>query len=142
VDFTEFVTIRQRVLLRFAMALSGDACEAEEIVADVLARAYERWDRISRFEQVNGYVRRMVINEYLSRRRRERKLTPLADLSGYIDDDEPDTATEYANRDARVRRIATLPPKQRAAIVLRYFEDLPDAEIAQDGYVFGYGHDY
>jgi DNA-directed RNA polymerase specialized sigma24 family protein len=63
VDFTEFVTIRQRVLLRFAMALSGDACEAEEIVADVLARAYERWDRISRFEQVNGYVRRMVINE-------------------------------------------------------------------------------
>jgi RNA polymerase sigma-70 factor (sigma-E family) len=130
VDFIEFVTDRQRVLLRFAMALSGDAREAEEIVADVLARAYEQWDRISGLDRANGYVRRMVVNEFLSRRRRARKVTPLPDLSGYAGEDEPDPATGYAERDDLIARISALPPKQRAAIVLRYFEDLPDTEIA------------
>lgn len=130
-DFTEFVVNRQRLLQRFATALTGNPWEADDIVATVLARAYEHWDRVSTANQVNAYVRRMVVNEFVSHRRRRRAI-PLADLTGYADRSHavPDPATGHAEHDALIHAINKLPKRQRAAIVLRYFEDMPDAEIA------------
>lgn len=128
--YTQFVLSRQRSLLRFAMVLTGDGPESDELVADVLARVYERWSRIEHLEQINAYVRRMIVNEFVSRRRRGRRLVPLPDMS-VVADLTSDPAGDHAERDALLRLLAELPPKQRAAVVLRYYEGLPDDEIAQ-----------
>ena len=80
-DFTGFVSEHQRGMLRLATALTGNPVHAEDIVADVLARAYEKWDRIGRIERTAAYVSRMVVNEFLSRKRRTRWVHPHADLS-------------------------------------------------------------
>ena len=127
VDFAEYVANRQRTLLRFAMVLCGDERRAEDIVADVLGRAYEQWGRIGRMDRAHAYVRRMVVNEFLSGKRRERRLVPLEELHDAAVDDH---SGPYAERAALLARLATLPPKQRAALALRYYEDLADAEIA------------
>jgi RNA polymerase sigma-70 factor (sigma-E family) len=129
-NFTQFDLSRQRPLLRLAMVLTGEAVRAEEIVAEVLVRVYERWDRISRLDRANAYVRRMIVNEFLSRKRKDGRTVPLADLTAYA---EPaaDHAAEYAEHDALIGQLATLPPKQRAAVVLRYYEGLADPEIAE-----------
>jgi RNA polymerase sigma-70 factor (sigma-E family) len=128
-DFTAFVADRHAGLLRFAMVLTGDARLAEEIVADVLDRAYEQWDRIGVMDKTHGYVRRMVVNDYLSWRRRLRRTFPVAaldELAGI----EPDHADAHTNRTDMHARLAALPARQRACLVLRYYEDLTDAEIA------------
>lgn len=72
--FAAFVADREAALLRFAMVLTGDPVLSQDIVADVLSRAYERWARIALTEQPYAYVRRMVVNDYLSSRRRLRRL--------------------------------------------------------------------
>jgi len=129
-SFTSFVRERQQPLLRFAMVLTGQPAEADELVADVFGRCYERWDRISQLDQLNAYVRRMIVNEFISRRRRERKVVPFADLSS-LAGATTDLAGDHAERDALLRLLADLPPKQRAAVVLRYYEGLSDDDIAE-----------
>ena len=128
-DFATFVAERQHALLRLAMVLSGDSRLAEDVVADVLGRLYERWTTVRTLERPYAYVRRMVVNEYLSWRRRARRTSLLADL----DDLSPavaDHSDAFAERDALLGRLAALPKRQRATLVLRYYEGLPDAEIA------------
>lgn len=127
--FTQFVVDRQAVLLRFATALTSDSTRADEIVASVLVRAYERWDRIRRMAEPGAYVRRMVVNEYVSSKRRDRRLVPVADLDA-ISAPVSDGTAAHGDRDELIRALGTLPPKQRAAIVLRYLEGLADGEIA------------
>jgi RNA polymerase sigma-70 factor (sigma-E family) len=128
-EFAEYVARQRPALMRFATVLTCQTWLAEDLVSDVLGRAFERWDRISGMAEPNAYVRRMVVNEYLSWRRRLARTTPTADV-------EPnaaghgDGADERAERDAMIRRLAGLPRKQRAAVVLRYYAGLPDAEIA------------
>lgn len=129
-SFTSFVLERQKPMLRFAMVLTGAASDAEELVADVLGRCFERWDRISQFEHLNAYVRRMLVNEFMSRRRRAVRVVSVADLPA-VADPSADPAGDHAERDALLRMLTDLPPKQRAAVVLRYYEDLSDSEIAQ-----------
>ena len=128
-SFAEFVAQRQRPLLRFAMVLTGDSGLAEDIVAEVLARTYQRWARISAVDDPNAYVRRMIVNEYTSWWRKRRRLLPHAQLDDY-DVPTPDHAGRYAEHEAMVQRLARLPRRQRAAVVLRFYEGLTDAEIA------------
>lgn len=128
-DFAAFVAEKQRALLRLAMVLSGDVRQAEDVVADVLARAYEKWARVSSVDQPYAYVRRMVVNEYLSWRRRGGRAFPYAQLDDLVDA-VPDHAGAYAERDALIEQLATLPRQQRATLVLRYYEGLSDREIA------------
>lgn len=128
-DFADYVARQRPALMRFATVLTGQTWLAEDVVSDVLGRAFERWDRISGVAEPHAYVRRMVVNEYLSWRRRLARTSSRADV-------EPDTAgygdgaDERAERDAMIRRLSRLPRKQRAAVVLRYYAGLPDAEIA------------
>ncbi|WP_158848642.1 SigE family RNA polymerase sigma factor [Saccharothrix deserti] len=130
-EFGEYVYRQRPALMRFATVLTCQTWLAEDLVSDVLGRAFERWDRISRMDEPHAYVRRMVVNEYLSWRRRLARTSPRADV-------EPDAtrlsdgADERAERDAMIRRLADLPRKQRAAVVLRYYAGLPDAEIAAE----------
>jgi RNA polymerase sigma-70 factor (sigma-E family) len=130
VSFTEFVGQRQRDLLRFAMVLvGGDAQRAGDIVGDVLTNAYEAWDRIGAVDHPYAYVRRMIVNEYLSWRSRLSRTTLRGDLEPYAAP-VADLASALAVRADLISRLRTLPRRQRAAVALRYFEDLTHAQIA------------
>jgi len=135
VTFEEFAMARLPSLLRYAVVLTGDRHLAQDIVQEVLARAHVRWRRISEAESPEAYVRRMVLNEYLSWRRTwaarhvhvaGERLVELDDARGGVDDH----AQGVVDADALWRRLATLPRKQRAVLVLRYYEQLEDEQIA------------
>jgi len=127
-EFAEYVAQQRPALMRFATVLTCQTWLAEDLVSDVLGRAFERWDRISEVDQPHAYVRRMVVNDYLSWRRRLARQSPRAEVEpGELSDG----ADERAERDAMIRRLAGLPRKQRAAVVLRYYAGLPDTEIAE-----------
>jgi RNA polymerase sigma-70 factor (sigma-E family) len=128
-DFGDYVARQRPALMRFATILTGRTWLAEDLVSDVLGRAFERWDRISPMSEPNAYVRRMVVNEYLSWHRRLARTFPRADVE--LDTVRVgDGADERAERDAMIRRLAQLPRRQRAAVVLRYYAGLSDADIA------------
>jgi RNA polymerase sigma-70 factor (sigma-E family) len=128
--FEQYVATRGTALVRFAILLTGDDHRAEDLVQEVLARAYLRWDMIGRTDVPDLYLRRMVVNASRSwwRRRANRELPT----------DRPaeppatgDLGTEAAERDEMWRLVARLAHRQRAVLVLRYYEDLDDATIAQ-----------
>jgi RNA polymerase sigma-70 factor (sigma-E family) len=131
VDFAEYVAARGHALVRFANLLTGDAHLAEDLVQDALARLYLRWSRIGRSDHLDLYVRKVVVNAYRSWwRRPTNQERPAADPG--LDRAEPVRHdTEAAERDAMWRLIQDLPRRQRAVIVLRYYEDLDDASIAE-----------
>ncbi|MEU0550924.1 SigE family RNA polymerase sigma factor [Micromonospora sp. NPDC005979] len=127
--FEEYAFARTSALVRLARLLTGDEHRAEDLVQDVLARAYARWGRISRTDQPDAYVRRMLVNAHHSwwRRRSSREVTVAAVLDRAGDVDE---AAGVAERDALWRLVSDLPARQRTVIVLRYYEDLDDTAIA------------
>ncbi len=130
-DFGEYVARQRPALMRFATVLTGQTWLAEDVVSDVLGRAFERWDRISTMAEPHAYVRRMVVNEYLSWHRRLARTHPRAD----VEVDLPrvdDGADVRAERDAMISRLARLPRRQRAAVVLRYYVGMSDADIAEE----------
>jgi RNA polymerase sigma-70 factor (sigma-E family) len=130
-DFDTWVSNRGAGLLRFAYLVTRDRGRAEEAVQDALIAAYPRWSRIG--ADPDAYVRRCIVNADISRWRRFfRRETPVGDpatlspLTG-----GPDHAVSHADADAVWRLCASLPTRQRAAVVLRYYEGLPDADIAE-----------
>ena len=127
-EFTEYVARQRPALMRFATVLTGQAWLAEDLVSDVLGRAFERWDRISTMAEPHAYVRRMIVNDHISWHRRLARSAPRAVVEP--DAAHPDTADEHAERDAMIRRLARLPRRQRAAVVLRFYAGLSDADIA------------
>ncbi|GAA4812388.1 SigE family RNA polymerase sigma factor [Nocardioides caeni] len=132
-DFDAWVAARGPALLRLAMVLTGNAADAEDAVQDALARALPRWDRIVRADDVDAYVRRMVVNAHTSWwrrfRRRESPVEPGIGVLGHGTVAGPDAAT--ADDRARVwQAVRGLPEAQRTAVVLRYYEQLDYDEIA------------
>lgn len=130
--FEEFVAARLTPLLRYATVLTCDPHLAEDVVQEVLARAQGRWSRIKRVDHPERYVKRMVTNEFLSwRRRRAARVVPLSlGALAHIAGAAPDLTAEHDERDALLQHVAALPPRQRAVIALRFYEGMPDAEIA------------
>lgn len=130
--FEEFLHARLDALARYATVLTWDVHLAEDITQEVLVRAQSRWSRIGRLDAPELYVKRMVLNEFLSwRRRRAARYVPTArDALDRMSPPAPDRTAAWDERDALLRLIGTLPPRQRAAIALRYYEDLPDEQIA------------
>jgi RNA polymerase sigma-70 factor (sigma-E family) len=126
--FDEFVVSRSPRLLRTAYLLVHDWALAEDLLQTALARAWEAWRRID--GDPEPYVRRILVNTYASSwRRRWRGELPTADF--------PETGAEVASPDGVVverdrvwRALRQLPRRQRAVLVLRYFEDLSEAEVA------------
>jgi RNA polymerase sigma-70 factor (sigma-E family) len=132
VPFDEFVLNRMERVLRFAAVLTGDRYLAEEVVQDVLLKAHRRWASIGELDQPEAYVRRMVVNEYISWRRKWSRIVPSPDIAERADlPHAPDHAEHVANRSDVADRLRLLAPRQRAVIVLRYYQDLPDADIAE-----------
>ena len=135
VTFEQFAVARLPSLLRYAVVLTGDRDLAQDVVQEVLARAQVRWRRISEADAPEAYVRRMVLNEYLSWRRSwavrnvhavGERLTELDDARGAV----RDHAHDVVEADALWHRLAGLGRKQRAVLVLRYYEQLEDDAIA------------
>lgn len=129
--FEEFVTARLGALIRYATVVTWDPHLAEDITQDVLVRAQARWGRIGQLDAPEQYVKRMVLNEFLSWRRRKAAQLVFMPTLEDVTPHESDRTHAVDDRDLTRRLIAGLPPKQRAAISLRYYEDLTDEQIAE-----------
>ncbi|MFV2121914.1 SigE family RNA polymerase sigma factor [Streptomyces sp. Act-28] len=129
-DFADFATAAWPRLVRTARLLTGDHHEAEDLVQTTLVKVYARWRRIPR-DEVDAYVRRALVNNNLSRLRRKRVvhlLTPLLpDSARHAHAGHADTVDQ---RTALMAALADLSPRQRAVMVLRYWEDLNEQDIA------------
>lgn len=129
VEFTSFVRQHSTALLRAAYLLTGDRIEAEELVQDTLVRLYPNWARVAAAEVPLAYVRRSLTNNFLNGRRRRSAddlLFAEPPERGY----EPDFGGRLSDRELVRRLLNDLPARQRAVLVLRFFEDLEDTEIA------------
>ncbi|WP_307846781.1 SigE family RNA polymerase sigma factor [Actinospica durhamensis] len=130
--FREFVAERWLALLRTAYLLTGDHGHAEDLVQNALIRVHRHWAKIERSGSPEGYVRRVMFNLHTDWWRRigsrERAVRLTADI------EHPASADAYASfdlRDELWEALRALPAKMRATLVLRYFEDLGEAETAQ-----------
>lgn len=128
-EFTEYLLARQPALLRTAYLLTGDRASAEDLLQTSLAKLYLAWDRVNRRESVDGYLRRIMLNEHHSlwRRAWRRREVPVE----RIPETRPVTDEHDEGRHAELWSfVRTLPRRQRAVIVLRYYEELSEAETA------------
>ncbi len=128
--FADFVVARERALQRTAWLLTGDWPLAEDLVQTALARSWPRWERIRRRDDPEIYVRRVMVNTWATWSRRrwrgERATGTVPDCPG-----PADMAAELALRLAVQRALGSLTTRQRAVLVLRVFDDLPEAQVAQ-----------
>jgi RNA polymerase sigma-70 factor (sigma-E family) len=133
VTFEEFLDAELAGLRRYAAVLTGDPQRAHDVLADALLRAHTGWSRIGRMEFPLAYVRRMVTSTFLSERRRWSVRMIRVSSSGELPDAAmPDPTDGVDDRGQLHHLLAGLPLRQRAAVVLRYYLDLPDAEIAAE----------
>jgi RNA polymerase sigma-70 factor (sigma-E family) len=128
--FAQFVVAREKALQRTAWLLTGDWGLAEDLVQTALVRSWPRWERIRRRDDPEIYVRRVLVNTWASWSRRrwrgERASQALPDRP------EPgDMAAEVAVRIAVRGALGSLTGRQRAVVVLRVFDDLSEAQVAQ-----------
>nr|WP_268247605.1 SigE family RNA polymerase sigma factor [Lentzea flava] len=127
-DFAEFVRVSMPGLLRYGHALTGNPHDAADLVQSVLEKVGSRWVAVQRKgDDPLAYVRRAMANTHISIWRRRRRENLVADL--------PDTgavAPELSRLENEPlwQALRELPPRQRAVIVLRYYENLSEAEIA------------
>lgn len=129
-DFSSFVAASSRRLLRSAFLLSGDLAEAEDLLQMALERAYRRWPSIRRKDVPEAYVRRMLVTTAIDEgRRRKLRSVPLDEdqLPGLADQ----AMESLPGRAALLSCVRELPLGQRAVLVLRYFDDLTEAETAR-----------
>jgi RNA polymerase sigma-70 factor (sigma-E family) len=129
-EFEAYMAARQPSLLRTAYLLTGDRHAAEDLVQSTLAKLYLSWDKVHRRELVDGYVRRIMVNENNSLwrrawKRKEVTTGELPDQGAVLD------RHDFGERSALWDFVQTLPRKQRAVIVLRFYEDLTEAETAE-----------
>jgi RNA polymerase sigma-70 factor (sigma-E family) len=127
--FDGWVAARGPALLRLAYTLTGNAADAEDVVQEALARALPRWERISRMDNVDAYVRRMVVNAHTSWWRRFRRRE--APVEQVRDSAVTPAGLPSDERAGLWQACQRLPEAQRTAIVLRYYEQLEYAEIAE-----------
>jgi RNA polymerase sigma-70 factor (sigma-E family) len=127
-DFREFVAARSPALLRTAYLLTGDWATAEDLLQTALTKIYLAWRRLGEIEAVEPYARRVLVNTSISWWRRrwhgERPTEVLPERAA------PDRVDEQLERDALWRHVQCLPARQRAVLVLRFYEDLSEAQTA------------
>ena len=121
--FDGFARARLPALLRFGYALTGDRDAAADLVQEALVRTGARWSRLTRSQDPEGYARRIMVNTNVSwwRQRRRERLTAAP----------PDRRYDMQFRDDELwEALRLLPPRQRAVLVLRYYQDLSEAQTA------------
>ena len=129
--YEEFARARLAPLARYAVMLTGDRHSAEDLVQETMVRAQLKWRKVSRADAPEQYVKRMMVNLYLDWQRGSwwKRVLVRADAGAGLG--VPDTAEGSADRDVIWQALSHLPRQQRAALVLRFYEDLSDAEIAE-----------
>ncbi|GGT69444.1 RNA polymerase sigma-70 factor (sigma-E family) [Actinomadura citrea] len=128
-EFRAYVLERGPVLLRAATQLTSDRAEAEDLLQAALAKTYLAWDRIEDRSALDGYVRRAMVNTQISWwRRRKLDVYPTDQLPERPVEDHTDRSEM---RDALGRALSRLPERQRLAVMLRYYEDMSEREIAE-----------
>jgi len=128
-SFREFVATGSARLLRTAYLLVGDLGQAEDLLQTALVKTYLAWGRIRDPGAVHAYVRRVLVTTATSwRRRRASHEVPVAAVPESV---APDFAGLRAEAETMRRLLLALPPKQRAVLVLRFYEDLTEAEVAE-----------
>lgn len=126
--FEEYAASAWPSLYRSAYLLTANHADAEDLAQQTLLQAYRSWDKVSLADQPVAYVRRMMTNLYISDRRpKARRLELLTDAPP---EPRPSTGAGPEDRMALWPHVATLPPRQRAVVVLRYYEQLSEREIA------------
>jgi len=130
-DFREYVVSRRAILEREAYLLLGDVHLAQDLVQTTLAKAYVSWRRVSGSQYPDAYVRRILINTNNSRLRKRRVREILTDTAVETPDAYavPPEGADTTRVDI-LRALMALPKRQRTAVVLRYWADLPEAEVA------------
>ena len=126
--FREYVLTRGSALLRMAIVLTGNRADAEDLVQAALANTYLAWDKINDRAALDAYVRRAMVNTHISWWRRRK-------LEEFPTDELPDQVVADHARDSDMaevvrRALDRLPQRMRAAVMLRYFEDMTEPEIA------------
>jgi RNA polymerase sigma-70 factor (sigma-E family) len=132
--FAEFVEDHTDSLLATAYLLTRSRPAAEELVQDTLVALYPRWSKVLDAQSPTAYVRRSLINRYLNQQRSGAASELVTDFTAARAPERhtgPDFAHRVDDRDQLRRVLSTLPPRQRAAVVLRYFHDLPDQQVAE-----------
>lgn len=125
--YEEYVATRWTALYRTAYLLTGSHADAEDLAQTTLVKAFLAWPKVAAASSPDAYVRRILTNSFLSSRR------PLRVVRERLVDRTPDVQPPPAGSEDRLvlwPQVTALPPKQRAVIVLRYYEDLSEQEIA------------
>ncbi|MDQ3384011.1 MAG: SigE family RNA polymerase sigma factor [Actinomycetota bacterium] len=132
-----YVTAAMPRLVGLAHAMTGNRADAEDLVQDTLATVVVKWSRVSHATNIDAYVRRTMVNTLISKKRRRWTTEVVSHDAVTADRVRPgagpgaDVSTRVSDRDAVLGLLRQLPERQRAVIALRYYEDLPDAEIAR-----------
>jgi RNA polymerase sigma-70 factor (sigma-E family) len=127
VAYVAFVEVAWQRHLRLALLLTGDRWQAEELLQDSLVRIYERWRRLSRTDDLHAYLRKVLVNNHTSLWRRRRRESLVAEVPDYAGPSGGAGVDALVLRDA----LRALPSRQRAVVVLRHYEDLPEREVAR-----------
>jgi RNA polymerase sigma-70 factor (sigma-E family) len=127
-EFAAFVTAALPRLLRFGYVLTGNPATAEDLVQTALARSWRAW-KLRSIDDPQAFVRKVMVNSYASWYRRKAS-TEMVTANPAAEAVAADEAARVDDRDAMWRALLTLAPKQRAVIVLRYYEELTESEIA------------
>ena len=127
-DYVTFVSARWGALHRSAYLLTASSADADELLAETLTKAYVAWTKVTRADNPEAYLHRMLVNEFLSGRRRARSSRETLQT--------PPATAGKGHENATVERLAVqaalraLPPRQRAVLVLRYYRDCTEAQTA------------
>ena len=129
-EFGEFMAVRWPSLVRLAYGLTGDRWLAEDITQAALATAYAAWWRVRRADDPDAYVRRILVNTSHRRFRRRRVSEQAREPADLPDGSVADPSDLIGERSVLLAAVRQLPPRQRAIVLLRYWADLSDAQVA------------
>ena len=130
-SFSSYVRARGPVLQRTARSLTSNPCDAEDLLQTALTKTYLAWDRIEDHRALDGYVRRALVNTRTSQWRKRRVDEFPCEELPEAPQGAGDHAEPLALRDAMWRAVHRLPDRQRAMVVLRYYEDLTEVQTAE-----------
>jgi RNA polymerase sigma-70 factor (sigma-E family) len=127
--FEEYAGSAWPSLYRYAYLLTGNHADAEDLAQQTLVKAHRSWSRVESADSPAAYLRRMVTNTYLSQRRPQKRRLEV--LTAAPPEPGPTPVGGIEDRLTLWPHVKSLPPRQRAVVVLRYYEQLSEQEIAE-----------